>query len=192
MTVFSRNYGLILKTFLYQIVMSLFGIMMYLATKSNPLLLIAGQASLIIFFLYIMSTQMYQGGYKAMEYDKGHGTVSSPAMGFLFAFLAFLPTILLSFWTVITPPFDAAGTANAGGYIPFLLNKNFLQGMYIGIVQTLVPTSAGGSSEALAAANAAAMNRQCLVYLAGAIPGILASGIGYLVGHLSFSKEKKK
>jgi len=192
MIAFSRNLGLTLKTFLYQIVMSLFGIMMYLATKSNTLLLVAGQASVIIFFLYIMSTQMYQSGYKMCEYDRGHGSTSSPAFGFLFAFLAFLPTILLSAWTLICPPFDGAGAINAGGYVPFLLNKNFLQGMYIGIVQTLFPTTAGGTSEALAAVNGAAMNRQCLFYLAGAIPGILASGTGYLIGYLHFSKDKKK
>ncbi|MBR4287981.1 MAG: hypothetical protein IKT50_00925 [Clostridia bacterium] len=192
MTAFSRNIGLALKTFLYQIVMSLFGIMMYLATKSNTLLLIAGQASVIIFFLYVMSTQMYQSGYKMCEYDRGHNSTSSPAYGFLFALLAFLPTILLSAWTVITPPFDKAGAICAVGYVPFLLNKNFLQGMYIGIVQTLFPTTAGGSSEALAALNGAAMNRQCVFYLFGAIPGILSGGIGYLIGYIHFSKDKKK
>ena len=64
--------------------------------------------------------------------------------------------------------------------------------MYIGIVQSIFPTSAGGSSEALAIANGAAMNRQCLFYLMGALPGILASGIGYLVGYFHFSKDKKK
>lgn len=192
MTAFSRNYGLMLKTFLYQIVMSLFGIMMYLATRSNTLLLVLGQASVLIFFLYIMSTQMYQAGYKTCEYARGHGITSSPAMGFLFALIAFLPTILLSLWTVITPPFDATGTANASGYVPFLLNKTFLQGMYISLVQTFFPTSSGGASDALTIANGAAMNRQCFFYLAGAIPGIVTCGIGYLVGHLHFAKDKKK
>ncbi len=192
MTVFSRNVGLILKTFLYQIVMSLFGIMMYLATKSNLLLLIAGQASLILFFLYIMSTQMYQSGYKMCEYDRGHGSTSSPLMGFIFALIAFLPTILLSAWTLFSPPFDGAGVANASSYVPFLLNKNFLQGMYIGIVQSVFPTAAGGASEALAAANGAAMNRQCIIYLLGAIPGILSGGIGYLIGYIRFAKDKIK
>lgn len=191
MTAFSRNISLTLKTFLYQIVMSLFGIMMYLATKSNTLLLIVGQASVILFFIYVMVTQMYQSGYKMCEYDRGHDSSSSPAYGFLFAFLAFLPTILLSGWTLIFPPFDEIGAINAGGYVPFLLNKNFLQGMYIGIIQTLFPTSAGGSSEALAIANGIAMNRQCFAYLFGAIPGILASGIGYLIGYVHFSKDKK-
>ncbi len=192
MIALKRNIGLTFKTFLYQIVMSLFGIMMYLATSSNTLLLIAGQASLIIFFFYIMSSQMYQSGYKMCEYDKGHGSTSSPALGFLFALMAFLPTILLSAWTVIFPPFDTQGAINASGYVPFLLNKNFLQGMYIGIVQTVFPTTAGGTSEALAAANGAIINRQCFLYLIGALPGIITSGIGYLIGYFHFSKDKKK
>ena len=59
MNVFSRNAGLMLKTFLYQVVMSLFGFMMYGATYKIPFLLIVGQATIVLFFFYILTTQMY-------------------------------------------------------------------------------------------------------------------------------------
>ena len=189
---FQRNAGLVVKTFLYQIVMSLFGIMMYSVTHKNPFLFYLGQGTVILFFLYIMSSQMYQYGAKSCEYDWAHKCTSSPLFGFVFALLAFLPTILSSAWTLITPPFDANGVANAAGYVPFLLNKTFLQGMYIGISQSLYPTVAGGTSEALAAANGMALNSQCLIYLICAIPGILFSGTFYWIGYAGFRKNKKK
>lgn len=191
MTWFTRNAGLMLKTFLYQIVMSLFGFMMYGATYKIPLLLIIGQATVILFFFYIMFSQTYQSGAKTCEYDHGHNTTSPIAAGFLFAAIAFLPTILLAIFSVIQPPFAESGATNSVGYISYLCNHTFLQGMYVGITQTLYPTSAGGANEALAAANAAAINSRCIIHLFGAIPGILASGIGYLIGYMNFKKDKK-
>lgn len=192
MTWFTRNTGLMLKTFLYQVVMSLFGFMMYGATYKIPLLLVIGQATVIIFFFYIMSSQMYQSGAKQCEYDHGHETNSSPYAGFLFAVIAFLPTILLAILSVLVPPFAEGGASNTAGYISYLCNHTFLQGMYVGITQTIYPTAAGGASEALAAANAVAINARCVIHLFGAIPGILAGGIGYLIGYLNFKRDKKK
>lgn len=192
MNFFTRNIGLIVKTFLYQIVMSLFGFMMYGATYRIPILLIIGQATIILFFFYIMSSQMYQSGAKACEYDHGHESKSSPAAGFLFALIAFLPTIVLAIVSVVTPPYIQADVLNTAGYLSYIGNHTFLQGMYVGITQTLYPTVAGGAADALAEANAAAINSRCFLHLFGAIPGILAGGLGYLIGYLGFKKDKKK
>ncbi len=189
---FQRNTGLMVKTFLYQIVMSLFGIMMYSVTHKNPFLFYLGQGTVILFFLYIMSSQMYQYGAKSCEYDWAHKCSSSPLLGFVFALIAFLPTLLASAWTLITPPFDLQGVAVPSGYVPFLLNKTFLQGMYIGISQTLYPTVAGGTSQALAAANGVALNSQCLIHLLSSLPGVLFSGVFYWIGYNGFRKNKKK
>ena len=59
--------------------------------------------------------------------------------------------------------------------------------MYCGITQTLAPTSVN----AAAADNADAINLRCIYHLVGAIPGIIACGIGYLVGYKNFLKDKK-
>jgi hypothetical protein len=192
MNQFSRNSALIFKTFLYQIVMSFFGIMMYTATSFNPLLLGLGQVMVIAFFLYIMSSQSYQMGFKSCEFDRAHNTSTSPYLGFLLAALAFLPTICRSLWTLVFPPFAYSGEAQGIGYVPFLLNKTFLQGMYVTAGQWIFPTEAGGSSEALAIANGLALNKQCWIHLIGALPGLVATGISFLIGHKRFSNEKKK
>ncbi len=192
MNLFSRNIGLTVKTIVYQIVMSIFGFMMYSATRSNVFLLVAGQAMVILFFLYIMFSQMLQSGGKMKEYDHAHDTTSSPAAGFLFAFISFLPTILLAAWTMIFPPFSTNGTPNSTGYIPFLLNKSFLQGMYLGVVQAIFPTTSAGVTDALISENSHALNSQSILYLFGALPGIITCGLGYWIGYLRFDKKRGK
>ena len=191
MNVFSRNAGLTLKTFLYQVVMSLFGFMMYGATYKIPFLLVVGQATIVLFFFYILTTQMYQGGAKMCEYDMAHKGKSSAWAGFCFALIAFSPTILLAVISTLSPPFSPDGATNSAGYISYLGNHTFLQGMYVGIVQYLFPTSSGGAGEALNQANMASVNSRCYFHLFGALPGILASGVAYLLGYKGFQKEKK-
>lgn len=187
MNLFSRNSGLIVKTFLYQLVMSLFGFMMYSGTYRIPFLFYVGQITVVLFFFYIMSSQMYQGGAKMCEYDRGHDSTSSPFAGFLFAVIAFLPTIILSVISLISPPFATPETTNTLGYVSYTVNHSFQQGMYMGITQLIYPTSAEASKEVLASA----INSRCLLHLLGALPGILASGIGYYLGYQNFKKDKK-
>ncbi len=191
MNLFSRNAGLILKTFLYQIVMSLFGFMMYGATYKIPFLLVIGQATVILFYFYILITQMYQGGAKASEFDLSHKKNSSALAGFLFALIAFLPTFILAMISVSSQPYTSEGITNTAGYLSYLGNHTFLQGMYVGITQHIFPTVSGGANDALNFANMASINARCFLHLFGAIPGILASGLSYLVGYKSFRKEKK-
>ena len=112
-------------------------------------------------------------------------------MGFCFALIAFSPTILLAVISTLSPPFSPDGAANSAGYLSYLGNHTFLQGMYVGITQHFFPTSAGDAGEALNRANMASVNARCYFHLFGAIPGILASGVAYFLGHRGFHKEKK-
>ena len=167
--------------------MSLFGFMMYSATFRIPFLMWIGQACITFFFLFIMFHQAYQQGAKSCEYDLAHKLKSSPALGFLFAFLGFLPAILLSAGTVLFPPYSASG-ATLNGYVPYLLNKTFLQGMYIGIVQAIHPTASTDTAKVLAAA----CNAQCLNHLISCVPGLIACAAGYVTGFLRFGAEKEE
>ena len=180
-----RNVGLVFKTFLYQIVMSLFGFMMYSSTYKIPFIMTVGQITITVFFIYIMFHQTYQQGAKNCEYDHAHDLTSSPFLGFLFSFIAFIPALLLSAYTSFFPPF--AGEVMQSSYPAFLINKVFLQGMHVGILQWIFPT---GSADLLQSANA--MNSQCIAHLICCIPGILAAGAGYWVGYASFKREKRK
>lgn len=179
MKLFSSNFGLIFKTFLYQIVMSLFGFMMYGATYRISFLLIIGSTIVIVFFHYIMVTQMYQKGAKNAEYDIAHKSSSPIWIGFVFALIAFVPTILLSVLSMVFPPFLANGDPAGNGYAFYLINKFFFQGMYQSIHQWIIPAQSG----------TAVLNGLCIWHLISVIPGIISCGIGYLVGYLRFRKS---
>ena len=183
-----RNGGLILKTILYQIVMSLFGMMMYGATSRIRFLSIIGQVAVVLFYFYILVSQTYQGGFQSFEPDHAHGQTSSPAAGFLIALIAFLPTLVLSLWSALIPPFYADGTPVSYSYIPFLINKSFLQGMYILVVQMIYPTSA----DTVGAVNAVRLNSQSFLYIFTVLPGMLSCGVGYLLGYRQFGFSLKK
>jgi len=183
-----KNKGLMLKTFLYQIVMSFFGIMMFTATSQNQFLLILGQALVILFYYYILFSQSSQYGWKTCERDCAHCTTSSPFFGFFPAIISFLPAILLSLISFLNPPYAADGTAIFAS--PFIINKTFLQGMYIGIAQQLYPTTTI-VAQTSASENAAALNSQTFLYLFSSIPGILLTGAGYLTGYLRFAAKKR-
>lgn len=184
-----RNKGLILKTFLYQIVMSFFGLMMFSATSQNQMLLYVGQALVILFFSYILFSQSSQYGSKSAERDLREKSSSSVFAGFLLALLGFLPAILLSVISFLNPPYAADGTGRA--VVPFLINKTFLQGMYIGFAQFLYPTTTVGAEAIVAAQNAASLNSQTRLFLFTSLPGILLSGTGYLFGYFRFAGKKK-
>lgn len=182
-----RNSSLIFKTFLYQIVMSLFGMMMFGAVQKVPLINIIGSAIIIFFFHYIMVSQMYRAGSKNCESDCAHKLSSFAWAGFLFALIAFIPTILMSTYSLFFPPFSELGEKTNGyPYLNYLLNKTFFQGMYASVFQWFAPTS--GTYDAVGNANSILI--QVKIFAFTAIPGILSSGFGYLAGYLNFKKEK--
>jgi hypothetical protein len=160
--------------------MSLFGAMMYGATSANRFLLVIGAICVIAFFMYIMFSQMYKKGWKNHEFDMAHNTNSSCLWGFVFALIGFLPAILMSLYTMIFPPFTATGDMAGNSYIVYLLNKSFLQGMYISIHQHIVPTVQGTNS----------LNAQCILHLISALPGIICCGVGYIIGYFRFHNDR--
>ena len=187
----ARNRGLILKTFLYQVVMSFFGVMMYLATYRNAALFVIGQTAVILFSFYIFFSQSMQAGSKECEYGFAHKEEkSSPWFGLLPVFLGFLPMIVLSLWNVFLPPYQASGEPGSiFAFGPFELNKVLQQGVFEGIYQVLFPTVSGDSG--VAAENAAALNAQARVFPFAFLPGWIAGSAGFAFGWFRFRGSGK-
>ncbi len=186
MNFWKRSADYIGKTFLYQIVMSFFGIMMYEATQFNLVLYIIGTLCVLAFYAYILISQSLQKGAKMAEFDHRNKVDSSPFAGFFLSFAAFLPTIVLSAVSCIAPPYYADGSGR--NVVPYILNRCFLQGMHLGVLQKLFPTTAEGAAAEVAAANAAAANSQAPYLLLLALPWILLCGLSYLYGYKRFCK----
>lgn len=182
MAYLSRSRGLILKTFLYQLVMSFFGIMMNTATYRNTALLVIGQVMVILFYLYIFFSQSMKAGSKECEYGMGHGVRTCPWAGTLPIFLGFVPMIALSVVSASLPPFTAEGEMSAS-YLPYVFNNLLQQGVYRGIYQMLYPAGDNAGQAA---------NAQALLFPFAFLPGYLAGVSGYALGWYRFVADGKK
>ncbi|MBQ3865552.1 MAG: hypothetical protein II776_01525 [Clostridia bacterium] len=189
MSFIGRGKGLIFKTFLYQVVMSFFGIMMYTATFRNTALMVIGTVMVIAFYLFIFFRQSMQAGSKECEYGIAHRSNTSPWSGCLLVLLGFLPMIALSVWSVFQPPYLADGSSGAA-IVPFTVNKVLQQGVYQGVYQMLWPTVSGDAG--VGPANAAALNHQALLFPFAFLPGWIAGSAGYAVGWNRFKMDKKE
>lgn len=182
MAYLSRVKGLILKTFLYQLVMSFFGIMMNTATSRNTALLVIGQVMVIAFYLYIFFSQSMQAGSKECEYGVGHGAETSPWLGAVPLILGFVPMIVLSVFSAAVPPFTAGGGQSAS-YVPYVFNNLLQQGVYRGVYQMLYPVGDNAGQAA---------NAQALLFPFAFLPGFLAGTGGYVFGWYRFKGDEKK
>ncbi len=178
----ARSRSLILKTFLYQLVMSFFGIMMYTATQSNTALIVIGQVMVIAFYLYIFFSQSMQAGSKECEYALGHKIKSSPWIGALPILAGFIPMIVLSLWGAVQPPCRADGSYSAS-YAPYLLNNLLQQGVYQGIYSWLCPVKEAASES---------INARALLFPAAFLPGWIAGTLGYAFGWYRFKSDGKQ
>ena len=190
MSSWKRGRDLIWKTFLYQIVMSFFGVMMYSVTYQNTVLFILGQIAVLAFYGFILVSQTMQKAGRIAEYDHRNHLKTSPLMGFALCGLGFVPTLFLSLINLIWRPFTETGAANSFALAVFQINKTFQQGMYVGLYQRIFPpvdTSLYAASE-VGAANAAALNAQAGLMPLAVIPGILLCGFAYVYGYKHFLK----
>ena len=183
MAFLSRNRGLALKTFLYQLVMSFFGTMMFTATSRNQALLVIGQVMVIAFSLYIFFYQSMQAGSKECEFGIGHGVKTCAWAGILPVFLGFVPMILLSVWGALVPPVNADGGASSS-YVPYVINNLLQQGVYQGIYSMAYPIAEGDLGQAT--------NARALLFPFAFLPGFMAGSAGFAFGWFRFRKDGKK
>ncbi len=190
MGIWKRGRDLIWKTFLYQIVMSFFGVMMYSVTYQNTVLFILGQVAVLGFYGFILVSQTMQKAGRIAEYDHRNAVTTSPLSGFWLSALGFVPTFVLSAITFFLPPFTADGGSNSFALSVFQINKTFQQGMYVGIYQRIFPPADASlyAASEVGAANAAALNSQTSIMPLAVIPGILLCGFAYLYGYKHFMK----
>lgn len=179
---FQKFKGMAIKTFLYQIVMSFLGFMLFSALSANPFLKILAIIISISFYWYILFSQTSEIGQKISESDIAHKTNTPLWSGFIAAAVSFIPTAIMSIISIISLP-----SQNGIGYISFLLNKLLLQGMYIGIAQKIYPTD----QQMSAIQNAASLDKQSYLFLIFIIPGILVCGSAFIYGYKKFSQKKK-
>lgn len=169
---FSRySYGII-KMFINQFAISLFGAVLAMATSSagNDVLSMVVSIFAIIFYLFLIYNMTWEiGATDKISVDTGKKKYK-PMTGFLMAFIANVPNIIIAVIYTIGMTFAASH-----GQIAAIskLAAMVLEGMFFGLIMTV---DVGG----------AALHTYWWTYFAITVPAILTAGAAYLFGHRNF------
>ena len=134
-TLFKEHSYSMVRLFLNQIVMSVFGTVMCLSTQNNVTLLVASGILSICMLLFIDYTLMWEVGAKDKIRIDGGRLKSTPAKGLFIGLCGNIPNLVLTVFIGIGAIIDtAAGQSIATVCDPIM---RLLNGMYLGIFVTV-------------------------------------------------------
>lgn len=169
---FSRySYGIV-KMFINQFAISLFGAVLAMATSSagNDVLTLVVSIFAIIFYLFLIYNMTWEIGATDKISVDVNKKEYKPFVGFAMAFLANIPNFIIA--AIFTIGMTVAQT---NGQIAAMskLAAIVVEGMYFGLIMTV---DIGG----------AALHTFWWTYFIITIPAIITAGIAYLLGHKNF------
>ena len=163
--------GSIIKLFVNQLGMTIFGLLMSFATVSNKTLLLVSSAFSCLFYFFLLYTAAWEIGARDKVKVDGGRAPKTPQKGFLLSLFANAPTIIIALLTILAYALAsrfsllwAAGAARALNFANHLLN-----GMYVGFTSMI-------KNELLRIA----------AFIALPLPAVLVTGIGYRFGSENF------
>lgn len=172
MNFFRENSYLIVKMMVNQLGMTIFGLLLQTASVVNDMLIIITSVFATVFYLVLLYTMTWEIGAKDKIRVDGGRLNPFPLKGAVLSAIANIPNLILGVISVIgwafmdkitQEPEWAANMYGVGNAIARLLN-----GMYIGIIQTVSPNNP-------------------VMLLIIIIPAIIVSGGGYYFGLRGFS-----
>lgn len=166
----NRSYEIV-RLFLNQIAISIFGVALALATGTNqPGLRIGTSVFSILFYLFITYVMVWELGYKDSHKiergDEGQNRATGLFMGLVASTLNFLWAILIMLGNLI--PLAFFGNVGAAAKVIALLTE----GMYMGILSIQVGETA--------------LNTVWFMYFLLPIPLILTTSLAYFAGSKDF------
>ncbi len=170
----NRSYEIV-RLFLNQIAISIFGFSLNLATKTNHTGLSVGTSVFsILFYLFITYVMMWELGakdsHKIERHDKGQSRASGFFMGLVASSLNFILAILIMLGTLIP------GMGNVGGVSQLI--ALLTEGMYSGLLSLKI----GGS----------ALSSLWFMYFLLPLPRIGVTTLAYFAGSKNFKLFGKK
>lgn len=175
---FSRYSYSVLKMFINQFAIGIFGAVLSMATiiaDSDPLTIIVSIFS-ILFYLFLIYNMMWEVGAKdrlAVDYKK---QPYRPHMGLVLALFANLPNFLIAILQTVVAPFPEMKWANAlrtGVVVVYLV----VEGMYAGLGGVLTLSVDGVATS---------LNSFWWMYFVIIIPALVTAWIAYYLGHKNF------
>ncbi|MBQ9544606.1 MAG: hypothetical protein IJV00_05725 [Clostridia bacterium] len=184
------DWMLILKTLVYQIALSLLGMMLGTATGSFSALRLIGAVCAVAVYLYIIGLQFWNKG----SHDAVKGEPKKfPPKGVLTSFIAFAPSIVCVLICASLPMADATGAAN-WVFALFAVTKLCFMGVYFGFAAVLYPTNAQMTQAQMIAASQSQASFFAVAVFLAFIVGALCYALGYNNRDVLnlFSKQSKQ
>lgn len=168
---FFKKYSyVIIKLFVNQIAIALFGLGMAFASgyaESSGLKIATGIGA-VVFYLFLLYVHMWEVGAKDGISAEARGTSRGLWRGFAIGALANSINLLLALF-ILPGAFAPVGSAVKGMSAVFSIIALLLEGMYVGLLSLPL----GG----------AALNTYAWPYFAITLPAILVSGLAYIIGN---------
>lgn len=132
---FKENSYSMVKMFIDQLAMTIFGTMLAIATSQNAQLLLASSIFAILFYLVILYSLGWEIGAKDKIKIDGGRMRPMPAKGFFIAVCANIPNLLLA----VLMGFGVFFKTEWAGNISVISNAiaRLAEGMFIGVIKTL-------------------------------------------------------
>lgn len=176
---FNNHLYNIIKMFVNQIAISIFGFVLFAATSAaevngtSSILTIVVSCCAILFYLFLIYTMIWDIGAKdKISVDVGKKPYR-PYTGLILALVANIPNYLIAIAYTIAYPFMAnhAWAGNTAGVAQTA--SLFIQGMYRGLISSV---SIGSNR----------LSHFWWIYFIIIIPSLVTSWLGYFLGHKNF------
>ncbi len=172
--------GMIVKLIIFQIAMSIFGVMIASSViiLSEGLLLLAGIFS-VLFYFALVGAALNEDGLKDNIRASRESVAVSAFTGFKYALISYVPTLLI---TLVLAVLRTVGVRNSLISILVVVIRAFLSGMYLGL-----DTSIFGAGETVMTFSANGYS-----FLIYQMISILACGVFYYIGFRGINLLPKK
>lgn len=172
---------------------ALLGIMLTSACGLNTFLNVATSVLAAVFYMIINYNAMWDIGAKDRARAEGGRLTYDPFYGLKAALMGNIPNFVLAFLCTAFTALGAFGSIKFFANAAYITNAvaRFWNGMYTGILVSIIPHTESGALVQLTGAQSV---MYMLLYFAIIIPSLIICPLGYLAGYKGFRiiPEKKK
>ena len=162
----SNSYNIV-KCFLNQIAITMFGLMIAFATMQNETFLLVGSLFSIGFYLFLTYYMFWEiGGKDRIQEDSGRRQ-KTPLRGLIVSLIAYIPMILMAILLLVTYPYGETMESAGNLYMVINMLTRFLHAMYLGLATLYSPENP-------------------IVWLLVCLPMPVVAQFGYMLGNRNF------
>ena len=157
----------IVKCFLNQIAITMFGLMIVFATMQNETMLLIGSLFSIGFYLFLTYYMFWEiGGKDRIQEDAGRRK-KTPVRGLIISLISYIPMIIMAILLLITFPHTETSEPAANIYFVVNMLTRALHAMYLGLITLYSPYNQ-------------------IAWILVCLPAPIVAQVGYMLGNRNF------